>query len=48
MPIIFITAQKDEDIRTHAFQEGAVKFLSKPFSDSALLDAVNAALPPMK
>ena len=44
IPIIFITAQKDEDIRKRALRQGAVKFLYKPFSDSALLDAVNAAL----
>ena len=44
IPIIFITGQKDEDIRKRAFRQGAVKFLYKPFSDSALLDAVNAAL----
>jgi len=44
IPIIFITGQKDEDIRKQAFKQGAVKFLYKPFSDSALLDAVNAAL----
>jgi FixJ family two-component response regulator len=44
IPIIFITAQKDEDIRKQAFRQGAVAFLEKPFSDSALLDAVNAAL----
>ena len=44
MPIIFITGQKDEEIRKQAFSQGAVKFLYKPFSDSALLEAVNAAL----
>jgi len=44
IPIIFITGQKDEDIRKRAFRQGAVKFLYKPFSDSALLDAVNTAL----
>jgi FixJ family two-component response regulator len=44
IPIIFITGQKDEDIRKRAFRQGAVKFLHKPFSDSALLEAVNAAL----
>ena len=44
IPIIFITAQKDEDIRKQAIRQGAVGFLEKPFSDSALLDAVNAAL----
>jgi FixJ family two-component response regulator len=46
IPIIFITGQKDEDIRRQAFRQGAVKFLYKPFSDTALLDAVNAALRP--
>jgi FixJ family two-component response regulator len=44
IPIIFITGQKDEGTRKQAFQQGAVKFLYKPFSDTALLDAVNAAL----
>ena len=44
IPIIFITAQRDEDIRRQAFTQGAVKFLYKPFSDSDLLDAINAAL----
>ena len=44
IPVIFITAQKDEALRTRAFKQGAVKFLNKPFSDTALLDALNAAL----
>jgi FixJ family two-component response regulator len=44
IPIIFITAQKDEEARDQAFRQGAVSFLYKPFSDSELLDAVNAAL----
>jgi FixJ family two-component response regulator len=44
IPIIFITGQKDEDIRKQAFRQGAVKFLYKPFSDTSLLDAVNVAL----
>jgi FixJ family two-component response regulator len=44
IPVIFITGQKDEEIRKQAFSQGAVKFLHKPFSDSALLEAVNAAL----
>jgi len=46
IPIVFITGQKDEGIRKQAFKQGAVKFLYKPFSDTALLDAVNAALQP--
>ena len=44
IPIIFITGQKDEDTRKQAFRLGAVNFLYKPFTDTALLDAVNAAL----
>ncbi|HTS35791.1 MAG TPA: response regulator [Candidatus Solibacter sp.] len=44
IPTIFITGQKDEEIRERAFRQGAVSFLYKPFSDSALLDAVNEAL----
>jgi len=44
IPIIFITGQKDDDIRKKALKQGAVKFLYKPFSDNALLDAVNEAL----
>jgi FixJ family two-component response regulator len=44
IPIIFITAQKDDAVRTRALKQGAVGFLSKPFSDTALLSALNAAL----
>jgi len=44
IPIIFISGQKDEDVRKQALKKGAVKFLNKPFSDSDLLDAVNVAL----
>jgi FixJ family two-component response regulator len=44
IPIIFITAQRDDDVRKQALRQGAVKFLYKPFSDGDLLDAVNAAL----
>jgi FixJ family two-component response regulator len=44
IPIIFITAQKDEEVRKQALKQGALKFLYKPFSEGDLLDAVNAAL----
>jgi FixJ family two-component response regulator len=43
IPIIFITAQKDDTVRTRAFERGAVGFLLKPFSDTALLSALNTA-----
>jgi FixJ family two-component response regulator len=44
IPIIFISAHKDEVVRRRAFQQGAVEFLFKPFSDTALLQALNTAL----
>jgi FixJ family two-component response regulator len=44
IPIIFITAQKDEVVRARAFDQGAAEFLLKPFSDTALLAALNTAL----
>lgn len=44
IPIIFITGQKDEEIRDQALKQGAVKFLYKPFDDIVLLDAVNETL----
>ena len=44
MPIVFITAQRDETIRARVFEQGAAGFLLKPFSDTALLAAVNTAL----
>jgi FixJ family two-component response regulator len=44
VPIIFITAQEDESIRPRVLAAGAVACLFKPFSDTALLDAVHAAL----
>jgi FixJ family two-component response regulator len=44
IPIIFITGQKEDGVRKQAFKQGAVNFLFKPFSDTALLDAVRAVL----
>ncbi len=44
IPIVFITAQQDESTRARVLAVGAVAYLHKPFSDTALLDAVNAAL----
>jgi FixJ family two-component response regulator len=44
IPIVFISAHKDEVVRRRAFQQGAVEFLFKPFSDTALLQALNTAL----
>jgi FixJ family two-component response regulator len=43
IPLVFITAQTDEAIRSRVLEQGAVECLLKPFSDIALLDAVNRA-----
>jgi FixJ family two-component response regulator len=44
MPIVFITAQGDASLRPRLITAGAVDCLSKPFSDTALLAAITAAL----
>lgn len=46
IPIIFITATPDKTVRTRLLEQGAVACLFKPFSDTALFDAVNSALHP--
>jgi len=43
-PIIFITAHQDEAVRRGTVDDEAVECLLKPFSDTALLGALNAAL----
>ncbi len=44
IPVIFITAHGDEELRRRALIAGAVDYLLKPFSEEALLSAVQAAL----
>jgi FixJ family two-component response regulator len=44
IPIVFITANRDEAVRPRVLAQGAVACLFKPFSDTALLEALNAAL----
>jgi len=44
IPIVFITAHRDEVIRPRLLERGAVECLFKPFSETALLEALNAAL----
>ena len=44
IPIVFITAGDDESIRPRLLAAGAVECLFKPLSETALLDALNAAL----
>ena len=44
IPIVFITANGDQTVRPRLLAQGAVECLFKPFSEAALLDALNAAL----
>jgi len=44
IPIIFITAHESK-MRPRLLQQGAVECLAKPFSDTALIDALKAAIP---
>ena len=44
MPIIFITGYGDIPTTVRAMKAGAVEFLTKPFSDEALLSAIQQAL----
>jgi FixJ family two-component response regulator len=44
VPIIFITAHSDEWIRPEVLRQGAVACLFKPFSEAALLEAIDTAL----
>ena len=44
IPIIFITAHGDAEMRTLAMRDGALEFLAKPFDDAVLLEIVHAAL----
>ncbi len=44
IPIIFVTAQPDPNLRPRLMAAGAVECLYKPFSEAALLDALDAAI----
>jgi FixJ family two-component response regulator len=44
IPIIFITAHGDIPMSVRAMKSGAVEFLTKPFRDQDLLDAIHTAL----
>src|SRR6267378_7273908 len=44
IPIVFITAHYSEEERTRAMEAGAVDFLSKPFTEEELLNAISASL----
>ncbi|MGK6310158.1 response regulator transcription factor [Variovorax sp. DT-64] len=44
LPVIFITGHGDIPMTVRAMKAGAVEFLSKPFRDQELLDAIDAAI----
>ena len=44
IPIVFITGQRDETLRSRLIEQGATACLIKPFSDAAMLEALNSAL----
>ena len=44
IPIVFVTATGDRTVRPRVIGQGAVECLFKPFSETALLTAINAAL----
>jgi FixJ family two-component response regulator len=44
IPIVFITANRDEAVRSRVLAQGAIACLIKPFSDTALLEALKSAL----
>ena len=43
VPIIFITGHRDESVQSALIEQGAVACLIKPFSDTALLEALKSA-----
>src|SRR6516164_6121861 len=43
-PVIVITAYPNETHRTHALENGAVGYLSKPFDDESLIECLSAAI----
>jgi FixJ family two-component response regulator len=44
LPVVFVSARDEPEVRQEAAQAGAVAFLGKPFDDNALLNAVHIAL----
>ncbi len=44
IPVVFITARRDEMARSQLLDDGAVECLFKPFDDTAMLQALNKAI----
>ena len=47
MPVIFMTAHDDDDIRERALRDGAFAFMVKPFDGGELLEHIARATPPV-
>jgi FixJ family two-component response regulator len=47
MPVIFMTAHDDDDIRQRALRDGAVAFMVKPFDGGELLEHIARATSPV-
>ena len=43
IPIIFVTGNRDEALRSRLIERGAIACLIKPFSDAAILEALTSA-----
>ena len=46
IPTVLITAYPDEKSRTRALQAGVMRYLTKPFNETELLDCIQSALEP--
>ena len=44
VPIVFVTAHADDDVRRVALEQGAIAFFGKPFSDEALLGMLGSVV----
>jgi FixJ family two-component response regulator len=44
MPVIFVTALPDEELRARVFKSGAVGYLPKPCNDDRFIECIDAAL----
>jgi FixJ family two-component response regulator len=44
IPVVFITASRDETVRAQLLEQGAVECLFKPFGDTPMFEALQAAL----
>jgi FixJ family two-component response regulator len=44
IPVVFITAYREDQVRQQALAAGAIAFLEKPFAEQQLLDALDQAV----